>query len=686
MSETEPRWTKLDTGVLLAASALALVLGGYCFGREDHSTYLPMMWHIQDPTLFQGDLLIESAKHMHMYFWHVMAWLTMVLPTEPTFFVVHALVVVGTCIAAYGTSLTLFGNREAACLGLVLLLVPKGLFGLVEAGINSQPVLTQTNVAVCLLSFAIWTFLSGRYIIAFVLVGVAFNCQGMTACFVLAMFGAYVLWQMAPKRRHSERSASVARNLDAGEGEMPRCAQHDREGEGLDRPPLGMRRLALYALAFLLPALPTIIHVVAVESRTPPATAEDVQLWIKVMRLRMAHHVFPLSWPWDVWVRGALMLACFVVAFRRVTKSGPSAAEPPRTEEQPAPGADDARGKAARAPNGASADQDGGCSPHGKVTAFVIAVAALCLIGLVFSEWLPVLKVMQFQLWRSTRFVMYLGLLYLAADCAASRQGIQGLGSAAAIAATLVFPRGLPFSAPLLVLYLTSRPRHQSLLFGLIAVVAVWIGARIRSGGDPLAMAMVWGASAWILATVLAAPLSAPERTGYRQWQRSALLVWALLLAVARLGLDYVRHGGFSLNPLPGQGAWLSAQLHARDATSKDATFLVPIHRDSFRCRSRRAIVCDYKDAGPHMYCVGALKAWDQRMSDMGLWSCGAPQQAYAALGWDRLRTIARKYSAGYVIAERELAGAPAPLRVGPKTSPPGAMKEAFVYTVRRSK
>ena len=45
----------------LVAAALALVLGGYCFGREDHSTYLPMMWHIQDATLFQGDLLIESA-------------------------------------------------------------------------------------------------------------------------------------------------------------------------------------------------------------------------------------------------------------------------------------------------------------------------------------------------------------------------------------------------------------------------------------------------------------------------------------------------------------------------------------------------------------------------------------------------------------------------------------------------
>ncbi len=597
MNETEVRWTKDDAGAILAASAVALVLGGYCFGREDHSTYLPMMWHIQDPTLFQGDLLIESAKHMHMYFWHVMAWLTMVFPTEPTFFVVHALTVVGTCIAAYGTSLTLFRSRAAAYLGLVLLLMPKGLFGLVEAGINSQPLLTQTNVAVCLLSFAIWAFLANRYIVAFLLVGVAFNSQGMTACFVLAMFA---LWLLVKCRA------------------------------------FGWQRLACYALAFLIPALPTIIHVIAVEARTPAATQEDVALWIKIMRLRMAHHVFPLSWSRSVWLRGLMMVVCFVVAFFSVRKFGVAPFGVPPLG-----------GSESEHPEGGTPNPNSG-TPNSKVAAFAGAVLALCVVGLVFSEWVPVLKVMQFQLFRSTRFVMYLGLLYLAADCAVHRRGWQGAGSACGLAGMLLFPRAFTFTAPLLFLYLASRARRAWWL--LLAHAVIWAAIVLwRHPAGIVSLAL----PCWILAAMLA--LTAAARPGSiheRETYRSVLLAFLLLLAVGRLTVNYTRHARLTLNPMLSQKAWQDAQRWCRRHTAKTATFLVPIYRDSFRCFSMRPIVADFKDAGPHMYCMSALREWNKRMTSMGLCKHRDPAKAYKALSAARLRSIARRWGASYVVAD----------------------------------
>ncbi len=589
MTRSELRWTARDAGVIAGASALALILGGYCFGREDHSTYLPMMWHFQNPSLFRGDLLIESARHLHTYFWRVMARLTMVFPTEPTFFVVHALTIVGSCIAAYGTSLTLFRSRAAAYLGLVLLLLPKGLFGLVEAGINSQPVLTQTNAALCLLGFAIWAFLADRYVAAFALVGVAFNLQGMTACFVLVMFAAYLGYALA-------RGAAAR-----GDGRR-----------------VSLSALAGGALAFALLAAPTLARVIAVESRTPPAAAEDVALWVKIMRLRMAHHVFPLSWPWDVWARGALALACFAAAFVRV-----------RAADRPAEG---------EKPRGV----------HTKVAAFAGAVLALCVVGLVFSEWRPALKVMQFQLWRSTRFVMYLGLLYLAADCAAAPRGWKGAGSACGLAGMLLFPRGFVLTAPVLLLYLASRARRACWI--LAALALIWAAVVLwRHPAEIVSFAL----PCWILAVVLA--LCAAARPGSiheRATYRNVLLGFISLLAIARLSRNYARHGEFTLDPLPSQKAWREVQQWCRRHTPKETTFLVPIYWDSFRCFSRRPIVCDYKDAGPYMYDLAALKEWNRRMTDLGLWKYRDPEKAYKALSLSRLRAAARRWGAAYVVME----------------------------------
>ena len=83
---------------------------------------------------------------------------------------------------------------------------------------------------------------------------------------------------------------------------------------------------------------------------------------------------------------------------------------------------------------------------------------------------------------------------------------------------------------------------------------------------------------------------------------------------------------------------------------------------DSFRCFSRRAIVGDFKDAGPHMYCLEALRVWHQRMGDLGLWEHRDPKRAYTALSAQSLRTMAQRYNAEYIVVERGRGMGSAPL------------------------
>lgn len=589
MSDESDRLRWSDACGIAGACALALVIGGYCFGREDHSTYLPMMWALQNPDAFKGDLLIESAPQMHMLFWHVMARLTLLLPTEPTFAVVHVLVLIGTCVGAFGAALALFKSRAAAYLSLALLLTPKGLFGLVEAGINSQPLLTQTNVAVCLLTLAVWKFLRNRYVEACLLVGIAFNVQGMTATFVLCMFGMFFL------------------------------ATHRV---------FGWQRLGRYAASFLVPALPTIVQIIRTTASAVRSTSSDVEQWIEIMRVRMAHHVFPLSWPWMAWVQGGLLIACFVAALRAKKRE--------------------------------AADV--------KVIAFAGAIVILCAVGLLFAEALPVLPVMQFQLFRSTRFLMFFGLLYLAADCVAGRRGLEGIGSCAGIAGAMTFPKGFVLTAPLLLLYLATRARRVRAW--LCSAAGLWLAAALvmllaRQVTVDLQIGV--GAGCWSLFLVLAAAVAASAKALLtdRSADRVAVVIlcaFALALGAGRLSRNHLRWERWTLNPLPNDSQWIDVQEWCRANTDAKATFLVPIYLDSFRCFSRRAIVGDFKDAGPHMYCVKTLHRWHQRMAELGLWEHGDPKRAYAALSALRLRAAARQYAASYVVVERGRAMGSKPL------------------------
>ncbi|MBM4047067.1 MAG: hypothetical protein FJ279_18345 [Planctomycetes bacterium] len=593
---TTPAPSLRDYLSLAAISAFALVITGYTFGREDHAAYLPFMRHYQDLSLFPGDLLIQTAEHFHTLFWRMMALITNVLPVQPTFFVMHAALVYLTTLAIFRLALTLFHDKPAAYLGVLLLVLPKGMLALDEVALNSAPFLTQTTFVFPFLVLALDFFLRGQRRLAFLLTGIVFNFQGMYAVFVLAMMLTAVL-------------------LSAG-GRKP-------------------RELTALLLIFLLSAAPMLLRVVFCREcgQPPPDPKTNGVFWMDIVRVRLGHHILPSTWPLSAWVKAAVLLLVGVVAFASTWRTqGPTAADR--------------------------------C-----VLRFALGILVLCILGTVFVEAVPMRQVIQLQLFRSTRFLALLCVLYVAGYARRRFQGdtIERLAAAAAIAFLLFFHYTLLLLLPLLVLFLipmARRPHSTGQVIECLCSAAV-LGASLmwdaRNGQWEGRTALFAVASYALFAGCASVALlhrkgSVQSATAFRF--ACAIALGALLaLSAARLRLNYARWDRWTLDPLPNNEAWVEVQQWCKQHTPKDAFFLTPVYLDGFRCFSDRAVWAEFKDGGAHMVNAVTAKEWWNRMGCLHFWGNDGykdPQLAFAALTGGRLTEIAGRYHASHVVLRKD--------------------------------
>jgi len=273
---TTPAPSLRDYLSLAAISAFALVITGYTFGREDHAAYLPFMRHYQDLSLFPGDLLIQTAEHFHTLFWRMMALLTNFLPMQPTFFVMHAALVYLTTLAIFRLALTLFHDKPAAYLAVLLLVLPKGMLALDEVALNSAPFLTQTTFVFPFLVLSLDFFLRGQRRLAFLLTGLMFNFQGMYAVFVLAMMLTALL--LRPDRWKP-------------------------------------RQLAVLVVVFLVAASPMVLAIAGCQVCGARPQGDELAKWNDIVRTRLAHHILPSTWALATWLKAGVLLLCGTAAF-----------------------------------------------------------------------------------------------------------------------------------------------------------------------------------------------------------------------------------------------------------------------------------------------------------------------------------------------------------------------------------
>jgi hypothetical protein len=347
--------------------------------------------------------------------------------------------------------------------------------------------------------------------------------------------------------------------------------------------------------AAVVPLLPLVAWSVA---RGTPMTPE----WLSLLRLRSSHHSFPSAFGADLPEAAALLALALLAASRM-----PFA--------------------------------------HRRILAlFTAGVALQFVLGTVFTEYLPVKAVLQFQPHRSWRF---LALLLRAAAAAGVVAGHRagGMSRVAAIATgiVLVIP-GLEPLLPMVVVLQAVWGYPQPATWARLTAAVVLVAVTDWNAREPN-LAYLWalvpratGDLALACAAAAIAVFAVREVPARR---RTAALGVAALLVAGWLGpraYDFHKARWDS-------GAWRSVQEWVRSNTPRSAVILTPPREAGFRVFSERTIVGEWKDGTQQYFDDAFVEEWGARMEAMG--------EDYAPLPEAQLAELAHRYGASYIVMPR---------------------------------
>jgi hypothetical protein len=293
---------------------------------------------------------------------------------------------------------------------------------------------------------------------------------------------------------------------------------------------IGWKRLVVGGVVFLVIASPIFIWKAHYHPGSLSTFYADPR-WLALMRLRSAHHVFPFSWGIKNFIEIFAIMAAFVVSWKH------------------RPGA----------------------FHHRAVLSFVGAILMMWVIGTVFTELLPLSIVIQIQLFRSTTFLIYFALMYIA-NYVVMELRTQRLGLHTAVAGVLV----------IVALYDVDHSKMAMLpLLALLALVVLYQQVRRRV-------------------------LPSQELT---------LMIAGLALAVGVV-LALQRPHVSIANTQNDQ--WLDVQRWAKRSTNVADVFIVPPDTNGFRVESERAIYGDWKDGTQMFFNPEFGYQWFERMQKLG--------------------------------------------------------------------
>jgi hypothetical protein len=358
---------------------------------------------------------------------------------------------------------------------------------------------------------------------------------------------------------------------------------------------VGRRETLKRLAAALLPLLPIAAWTLA---HRAPMTPE----WLELLRLRSSHHSFPSAFGADL-PPAAALLALSVLVLSRMR-----------------------------------ADQ------RRVVAFFLVGTAVQFVLGTMFTEYWPLKAVLQYQPHRVWRFLMLLLQGVIAGGVVAGwREG--GIARAvAAVTAIVLFAPGLEPLLPLLVLLHAAAgrptPATWARALALLVLVGVtgWADQEVvwTWPGDTLPRALnetVIGAAA-LAVLVAMARTSASMRTAAVCGSALLALLWLAPRAYAGQRQRWE------------SGAWRATQDWVRTHTPRSAVLLTPPKEAGFRVFSERTIVGEWKDGTQQYFDDAFVKEWGARMQALG--------DDYDTLPEDRLRELARRFGASYIVLPRQ--------------------------------
>jgi len=520
--------------VSLAAYGAALYVAsvlytGYRIYYHNQSLQIPLVHLLNDPTLYPNDPFAATLPCYASEMWRVVAWGARVVGLEP---VLAGLFLVERALLIYASArlaLTFAPKSRLAAVAAMAFfaLRPTPILG---GGTIVMPYFEQTGFAIPFLLLAIAAFYDRRPGWWALWMGIVFNCNSMYAAYAVTYFAA-------------------AYAFDPG-----------YRGE--------WRRWLAATVLLVCIASPSIWLTAGAYGKQ----AADDALWVAAARVRLPHHLFPMTWSMRAYVKfNAVLFLALILLWRNRSRSD---------LPQPLLGKEGSTLTSPLAKGGLRGVEAADGAPRSerlvRLTVLWGAVSVAWLLYGFAAEWArsPAMLVMQPA--RATDFWYCFAAAALIAVCACRFEEGNGtkpllLAAAAPVIAFWPMDKYLPYLA-----------------LGLIALISPPAWRYVLREGDPRRLAA--------LATA------------------GALLIGASAFALR------IEHRGSVAAALVGRPSFAERQVAAwaRSHTPKDAAFLVNPNWGEFRALSKRPVLVTWKDGSALLWYRPFATAWAQRLRELG--------------------------------------------------------------------
>lgn len=323
--------------IILGFSAVSILsINQYRYGiKSDQRITIPCLKQLLNNNLYPNDYLITQRPVDYTPLWPALVQFIKYSGVDipKTFFFSYCISIYLTFLAFYLIAMILFGRKEVAILSLFFLLFSAAGWSPGAVGTLEDALLPRT-VALPILLFSIYFFLKERYVISFFLQGVGFFVHPLSAFYVATL----ILISSIINLRH-----------------------------------MGLKRFMLCITIFIVVIIPSFIWKMLRHREFPNPFYAGPE-WIELLRLRLAHNIFPFTWSIYTYLTLGLLICVFFISWKH----------------RPKP------------------------YHHRFVVCSTIVIFALWIIGTIFTEFIPLSIVMQTQLFRSSRFFSYFAMIYFA--------------------------------------------------------------------------------------------------------------------------------------------------------------------------------------------------------------------------------------------------------------------------------
>ncbi len=300
---------------------------------------------------------------------------------------------------------------------------------------------------------------------------------------------------------------------------------------------IGAKKLFSAGGFFLITILPLIVWKTVYSPQSFGLLHVDAS-WLELLRLRSSHHIFPFSWNLDIFLKAVLTAVLFFFSFRRV-------------------------------PFG---------SRKRATSMFVVAIATMMIIGIIFTEIWPASFALELQFLRSWQFFVYLTIIYF------SNYFVNQLEEGKKILPWLLLVIG-----SIAFFYNTSEKR--------LTDYSLFIYAGFIGG--------------FILLFLFLKFLKRKELL------LKGFIYFIVCFSLAVGGVAYAMQKNFTIYNAQDK-LWLDVQYWANKNTSSTAMFIVPPSIEGFRVESERTIYADWKDGTLLNFNPQFGTEWLRRMKKLG--------------------------------------------------------------------